>query len=94
MQTKHMPSQNEFIKEVSSKSDNGKGFKNRGKILGGRGEISRKKMRKPHKFHPKISLCRKFHQNRTIGKGSKIEGRLGNVTDRVMWRTRATAENS
>ena len=42
-------------------------------------DFKRKKL-KPPNFHPKINLCRKFHPNWTMGMGSKIRGRLGNVT--------------
>ena len=36
---------------------------------------------KPRKCHLKINLCKKFHPNRITGKGSKIVGRLENVTN-------------
>ena len=39
MYTSQIPSQNESMYEVSSKSDNGSVEKNRGKILRGRGEL-------------------------------------------------------
>ena len=46
--------------------------------MGGGGRISRKKM---ETYKMKNKFCIKFHPNWTMGKGSKIRGRLGNITD-------------
>ena len=64
-------SKNESKHEVSSKSDNGKVVKYRGKISGM--EFRRKK-RKSTNFHPKSNLCTTFHPNRTMGKWSNKGG--------------------
>ena len=64
MQTSQMASQSESIQEVSSKSDNEKVFKNRGKLLGDRGGIrargiSEKKC-EHHKFTSKSNKWKVF----------------------------------
>ena len=75
-----MLSQNESMWEISSKSDNGKVFKNRGNGFWGRGEFGGwgggnfEIKYKPHKCHPKLNLCRKSNPNRKMGKYSKIGG--------------------
>ena len=59
--------------EVSSKSDNGKVFKNRGDDFWEKGENSREgrgnfgKKCKFHKCYPRMNLGRKFHPNLTMG---------------------------
>ena len=65
-------------------------FKNKGKFQGvggefggGRGGNFEEKKRKTLKCHPKINLCTKLHPNRIMGKGSKIGGKLGNVTNQL-----------
>ena len=55
-------------------------FKNRAEGRGIRGNFEKKNANLTNAI-PKISLGRKFHPNRIIGKGSKIGGRLENVTN-------------
>ena len=55
-------------------------FKIRGKdlggIQGGRGGILLDRKCKRHKHNPIMNTCRKFHPNLTMGKRSKIGGKL------------------
>ena len=62
-------------------------FKNRGDDFWEKEENSREgrgnfeKKCKFHKCYPRMYLGRKFHPNLTMGKGSKMEGRLGDAID-------------
>ena len=58
-------------------------FWKRGGIWG-RGNFEKKYKR--HKYHPKMSLCRKVHPNWTMGKCSKIGGMVFGKKRRIRWR--------